>query len=89
MKTRAKSLTARQAALVVGFLAGLLVMAIGIANLHGHILTSLMSQAQMPQSQMPKVSTPKVLEPQVPVPLATGVKDSHSRLGTSGEGSQG
>lgn len=74
MKIRAKSLTTRQAVLLAGFIAGLLVMAIGISNLHGHILTSLMSQSQMHQAAMPQI-----LGPQVPVPLATGELGSQSR----------
>ncbi len=65
MKTPAKASTARDAALVAGFIAGLLVMAMGMAYLHGLIRVSLMPQA---------------LELQVPVPLTAGIKDSYSAL---------
>ncbi len=63
MKSPAKASTARDAVVVAGFIAGLLIMAMGIAYLHGHIRTSLMPQTQGPQ---------------VPVQLTADMLDSHS-----------
>ena len=71
MKSRAKASTARDAALVAGFIAGLLVMAMGMAYLHSHIRLSLIPQAQ---------------EPVVPAPLTADMLDSHSRLGVHATG---
>ena len=72
MKTPAQASTARDAAVVVGFIAGLLAIAMGMAYLHGHIRTSLVPQA---------------LDPQVPVPLTADILDSHSGLGAHATGS--
>lgn len=72
MKSRAKALTARDTAMVAGFIAGLLAMAMGMAYLHGQIRVSLMPQAQMPA---------------VPAPLTANMLGSHSRLGAHATGS--
>ncbi len=77
MKSPAKASTVRDAAVVAGFIAGLLVMAMGMAYLHGQIQASLMSQTEMPKAQMP----------QIPVPLTADILDSHSGLGTHATGS--
>ena len=71
-KIPAKASTARDAALVAGFIAGLLIMAIGMAYLNGQIRAPLMPQAQMPA---------------VPAPLTAGIRDSHSGLGALATGS--
>ncbi len=76
MKSPEKASTARDAAVVAGFIAGLLIMAMGMAYLHGHIRVSLMPQAQMPAA----------LEPQVPAPLTADMLDSHSGLGVHATG---
>lgn len=69
---RTKASAARDAALVAGFIAGLLVMAMGMAYLNGQTRASLMPQAQMPA---------------VPVPLTADILDSHSGLGAHATGS--
>ena len=74
MKSRAKASTAQDAALVAGFIAGLLVLAMGMAYFHSQIRVSMIPQTQ---------------EPAAPAPQTAGLKDSHSGLGVHAMGSYG
>ncbi|MEE8517237.1 MAG: hypothetical protein V3T02_11410 [Alphaproteobacteria bacterium] len=72
MKSRAKASTAQDAALVADLIAGLLVLAMGMAYLHSQIRVYMIPQTQ---------------ELAVPAPQTAGMKDSHSALGVHATGS--